>query len=139
MTAEVAILNRQAVAMAADSAVTVSGPGGPKIFNTVNKLFALSKYHPVGIMIYSSAEIMNTPVETVIKNYRRELNDKYFDTIDDYCKSFISYLTDNISIFPNESRIKHTESLFNHVMIDIWQSINYYLNENYQGWGIPTG
>lgn len=37
MTAEVAILNREAVAIAADSAVTIGGLGS-KIYNTANKL-----------------------------------------------------------------------------------------------------
>src|SRR5688500_10039583 len=44
ITAEVAILNKSAVALAADSAVTIGGgSGNPKIFNTVNKVFTLSK------------------------------------------------------------------------------------------------
>jgi hypothetical protein len=42
MTAEVAVMNKMAVALAADSAVTVSHSGGFKIYNTVNKLFMLS-------------------------------------------------------------------------------------------------
>jgi hypothetical protein len=48
MTAEIAIMNKTAVALAADSAVTIEQDKGQKIFNTVNKLFTLSKYHPVG-------------------------------------------------------------------------------------------
>ncbi len=50
MTAIVGILNKQAVAVAADSAVTVGG--GTKIYNTANKIFNLSKGCPVGIAIY---------------------------------------------------------------------------------------
>jgi hypothetical protein len=73
MTAVVGILNKQAVAIAADSAVTISGANGRKIFNKANKVFTLSKYHPVGVMIYNSASFMETPWETVIKMYRRQL------------------------------------------------------------------
>ena len=51
MTAEIAILNREAVALAADSAVTMIGSSGEKIFTSANKLFTLSKYHPVGIIV----------------------------------------------------------------------------------------
>ena len=51
MTAEVVILNREAVAVAADSAVTVTGRG-PKVYNTANKLFSLSAVEPVAVMIY---------------------------------------------------------------------------------------
>jgi hypothetical protein len=47
MTAEIAIV---AVALAADSAVTLRDPNNSKICNTANKLFMLSKFEPVGIM-----------------------------------------------------------------------------------------
>ncbi len=40
MTAEVAVMNTMAVALAADSAVTI---GKGKIYNTANKLFELSR------------------------------------------------------------------------------------------------
>jgi hypothetical protein len=58
MTAEVAILNTHGIALAADSAVTISVGDEKKVYNTANKLFALSKYHPVGIMIYNNATYM---------------------------------------------------------------------------------
>ena len=58
MTAEIVIMNKSAVALAADSAVTVGCERGEKIYNTINKLFMLSKYHPVGIMVYGSAGLI---------------------------------------------------------------------------------
>jgi len=67
MTAEIAILNCEAIALAADSAVTMIGTSGEKIFTSANKLFTLSKYHPVGIMIYGNALFMGVPWETIIK------------------------------------------------------------------------
>ena len=76
MTAVVGILNKQAVALAADSAVTIGGTNGRKIFNKANKVFTLSKRHPVGIMIYNSASFMLTPWETIIKVYRKQLGKK---------------------------------------------------------------
>jgi hypothetical protein len=71
MTAVVGILNKQAVAIAADSAVTIEGNNGRKIFNKANKVFTLSKYHPVAIMIHNSASFMTTPWEVIIKIYCR--------------------------------------------------------------------
>jgi len=49
MITEIAIMNKTAVALAADSAIKIEQDKGNKIFNTVNKLFALSKYQPVDI------------------------------------------------------------------------------------------
>ena len=92
MTAVVGILNKQAVAIAADSAVTIGGNGGRKIFNKANKLFTLSKEHPIGIMIYNSASFTGTPWETIIKVYRRQLANKSFRTVKEYEEDFIEFI-----------------------------------------------
>ena len=64
MTAEVAVLNKSAVALAADSAMTVTVARARKTYPT-NKLFALTKHHPIGIMIYNNAQFMDIPWETI--------------------------------------------------------------------------
>lgn len=69
MTAEVAVLNKHGVALAADSAVTVAGR---KTYNSANKLFSLSASDPVGVMVYNSAEIDSVPWETILKEFRRK-------------------------------------------------------------------
>jgi hypothetical protein len=92
MTAVIGILNKSAAAIATDSAVTVTGPRGPKIFNRANKIFRISKTHPIGLMLYNQGEFMGTPWEPVIKQYRRELGDKAFDTLEEYKSDFIQFL-----------------------------------------------
>lgn len=89
MTTEVAVMNRSAISLAADSAVTI---GGEKVYNTVNKLFMLSKHHPVGVMIYGNADVNSIPWETLIKVYRKNLNDRCFPTLSEYAQDFISFL-----------------------------------------------
>lgn len=85
MTAEIAILNKSAVALAADSAVSI---GQKKIYNTANKIFTLSKYHPVGIMIYNVADFMGVPWATIIKMYRANLGRKKMDFVKNYAEDF---------------------------------------------------
>lgn len=92
MTAEIGVLNKQAIALAADSAVTIRGGHGQKIYNHANKLFMLSKCHPIGIMIYGNAELTGVPWETIIKMYRESSADKCFDYLDDYCRDFLDFL-----------------------------------------------
>src|SRR4051812_47303083 len=103
MTAEVAVMNRIGVALAADSAVTV-GRDARKIYTSVDKLFQLSAAAPVGVMIYGNASFCGIPWETIIKTYRRDLGTKRFDTIKQYAESFLSYLTHNINLFPLPSQ-----------------------------------
>jgi hypothetical protein len=95
VTAEIVVMNRTAVAMAADSAATLRLGQGQKIFNTVNKLFSLSKSHPVGIMVYGDATIMGLPWETVIKVYRRELGQRSFSKLQEFAEDFVKYLDGN--------------------------------------------
>jgi hypothetical protein len=109
MTAEIAILNRNAVALAADSAVTLRLPGGQKIYNTVNKLFMLSKYRPVGVMVYGSADLMSVPWETIIKMYRSELGAKEFDHLEDYARDFIGFFERENLLFPSEVQAEYVE------------------------------
>ncbi len=92
MTAVVGVLNKHAVAIAADSAVTIGNSNGKKIFNKANKVFTLSKYHPVGIMLYNSADLMGTPWETIIKMYRAQLEDRYFKSVESYKDDFVEYI-----------------------------------------------
>ena len=99
MTAEVAVMNRQAIALAADSAVTFGAEREQKIFTSASKIFTLSKYQPVGVMIYGSASLMGVPWETIIKIYRNKLGQKTFKTIGDYAKDFLSFLTEGKQLF----------------------------------------
>jgi hypothetical protein len=99
MTAEVAVLNRNAVALAADSAVTLRLPEGTKIYRT-NKLFALSKYQPVAIMLYGSADFLDVPWETIIKTYRTRLGQRTFSTVADYGDDLLNFVEANSSFFP---------------------------------------
>ena len=90
MTAEIALLNKSAVALAADSAMTVQGTG--KIYPS-NKLFALTKWHPIGIMIYANAEFMGVPWETIIKMYRQSIGRTAKTTVQEYLIDFLTYIS----------------------------------------------
>jgi hypothetical protein len=100
MTAEVAVINKMGVALAADSAVTAVKGQGTKIYNTANKLFRLSEINPVGIMIFGSSELMGIPWETIIKHYTKKLGDQQFNTLEEYADQFITSLDNGSPLFP---------------------------------------
>ncbi len=100
VTTEVAVMNQCGVALAADSAVTLRGNRGPKIFSSADKIFALSIYEPVGIMVYGAATILNVPWETIIKVYRKQLGTRAFPALEDYAADFIRFLETNELLFP---------------------------------------
>lgn len=125
MTAEVVALNKQCVALAADSAVTISQGAGSniKVFNTTNKLFALSRFRPVGIMVYSSAEIMGVPVETVIKEFRHRQQDKKYAHLEEYKKEFESFLATDDIIFSVDARNATLARIADSVVHEIYDNI----------------
>lgn len=88
MTAEIGILNRRGVALAADSAVTI---GQRMTLNNATKVFTLDSSHYIGIMTYGNAEFMEIPWEVIIKSYRENLANNTFNTIEEYANSIIDY------------------------------------------------
>lgn len=121
MTAEIGILNTTGVALAADSAVTV---GSSKVFNTADKLFSLSKHHPVGVMFYGNASFMGVPWETVIKIYRKRLGALTFPTLEEYCDDFFEFLKEDSRFYDKEYERKLIATKFNQFFEELLDNIN---------------
>ncbi|GHU88834.1 hypothetical protein FACS189476_06640 [Spirochaetia bacterium] len=94
MTAEVAVLNSLGVAIAADSAVTIDVGDARKTYYTQQKIFSLTKKHSVGIMIYSDSEFMQINWEIIINEFSKAVGDRVFDTLEEYAKYFLTFLSD---------------------------------------------
>ncbi|HHT48082.1 MAG TPA: hypothetical protein GXZ98_02145 [Firmicutes bacterium] len=110
MTAEIAVMNKRAIALAADSTVTVGERA--KFYNSANKLFMLSKYEPVGIMIYNNAEFMGVPWETLIKEYREYLGKACKDKLEEYADNFFMFLYSRLELF-TEYEERYFEAVVN--------------------------
>jgi hypothetical protein len=91
MTAEIAILNKDAVALAADSAVTISaGQREEKTFDSADKLFELCRHNPIGVMVYNGLSFAETPLQLLFKRFRGECG--CFASVKDAANSFLEYL-----------------------------------------------
>lgn len=97
MSAGICIMNKNAIALAADSAVTIGDHVA--IHNSANKLFALSKVEPVGMIIYANSNFMQVPMEIIIKQYKQEHGLDSFKILKDYTFSFIKYIENNSKLF----------------------------------------
>ena len=97
MSAGICILNRNAIAMAADSAVTVGDHAA--IHNSANKLFSLSRTAPVGVIVYANAALMTVPIEIIIKQYKAQLCDQVFAHLEDYVNDFIKHLQEKAHFY----------------------------------------
>ena len=124
MTAEIAVMNKSAVALAADSAATLETQRVHKIY-MVNKLFALSKYHSVGMMIYGKPQLLGVPWETVIEMYRRHLGTKNFGTLIEYSQDLISFIESANDLFPEKVQKNFFQESLALFYTIIYQGLNF--------------
>ncbi len=122
MTAEVAIANKQAVALAADSAVSI-GPSADKIYSSALKIFQLVEGAPVGVMVSGAAEFLGIPWETIIKAYRRKTRRDQFPKLIDYRDNFLEFISTNDHLFPNDLQNRYVEKLITSYFSHVFQLI----------------
>lgn len=108
MTSEICIMNKHAAVLAADSAVTTTEWDGERqrtrYFKGANKIFQISNSAPIGLMIYGGSELHGVPWEILVKNYRKKLSNKDFDTSKEYAEDFFCYVRDNEDFFPSSRK-----------------------------------
>ena len=92
-------MNRIGVALAADSAVDTGVGESSKIRESGLKLFMLSKYRPVAVMVYNSSLLLGVPWETIIKLFRQEFGSQQLDTVSEYAEALIGYVERNTARF----------------------------------------
>lgn len=92
MTAEVAVINRSGIALAADSAVTI---GQERVWKYTNKIFPLSPHNDMAIMIYGTGDFQRLPWEVVIRAFRKEKCCLPFATISECKSAFRDFLLDS--------------------------------------------
>jgi len=124
MTAEIVIMNKEAVVLAADSAVTLQRAYLTKVSVSANKMFQMSVNSPVGIMLFGNALFMGLPWETVIKSYRASRAGKRFNSVRQYGKDFIEYLKNNELEFEAEAEERYLEAFVESVLKDIQERID---------------
>ena len=100
MTSEIAVMNQRAVALAADSAVTLIDGGTVVVRNDQRKLYNLVEGHPVGVMFFGVADIMGHPWEHLIEHYQKKVKPKEFARLGEYAQSFTSMLDNLNEFFP---------------------------------------
>ena len=133
MTAEIGILNRNGIALAADSAVTITQGGKLKVLNTANKLFNLSLTEPIGIMIYGNGSYISTPWDIIIKEYRKKRGIEKFDTLKEYADDFFDFLFDFEVVNTEKNQLNLVNVLFTERFDIILNKVNKILYERYEG------
>src|ERR1700744_3856166 len=102
MTSEIAVMNQRAVALAADSAVTLIDGGTVVVRNDQRKLYNLVGGQPVGIMFFGVADMMGHPWEHLIEHYQKVSKTGALPQVRGYATSFTAMLDNLEEFFPKE-------------------------------------
>ena len=124
MTSEVVVMNRAGVALAADSAVTVEMGDSQRVRHSALKLFTLSKYRPVGVMVYNNASLLGVPMETIIKLFRRQLGKKAYGTLREYGEALVQFLDGNGTLFPNDVQDRYFLQAVETEYLRVWEELS---------------
>jgi hypothetical protein len=95
-------MNQRAVALAADSAVTLIDGGAVVVRNDQRKLFNLADGLPVGLMFFGVADMMGHPWEQLIEHFQKKAKPGTLPRIRDYAAKFTGMLDNLEEFFPRE-------------------------------------
>jgi len=102
MTSEIAVMNQRAVALAADSAVTLIDGGTVVVRNDQRKLYNLVGGQPIGIMFFGVADMMGHPWEHLIEHYQKTSKGGAPAHTRDHALGFTRMLDNLEEFFPKE-------------------------------------
>lgn len=124
MTSEVVIMNKRAVALAADSAITITGFSATKTRTTAEKIFSFSNKKSIGFMIYGSADLNDVPWELIINKFCKENKDKNFDKVKNISDKFIDFIKNDNELLGLDCQDFNTKIMIRDFCINVANMIN---------------
>lgn len=122
MTTVVGILNKEGVAIAADSAVTRKNRGTEKYTKNGNKMIRLCESVPISVMLTGNTDFLGNPWEVIVRRYRSERGKIKHSTVKDAADDFFEFLSACKCFWDKEKENMHVkracDSFFNLIMTD---------------------
>ena len=114
MTAQIAVMNKKAVALASDSANTLIMSNRKKrVMLTFDseKIIPLKKPHTLAVMLYGHMKVFGKDWHSMIRRYLRNVPKRRKKYVEDYCETFILFLEKNIRFFPMKKQQDYFKEL----------------------------
>jgi hypothetical protein len=125
MTSEIAVMNQRAVALAADSAVTLIDGGVVVVRNDQRKLFKLANGLPIGLMFFGVADMMGHPWEHLIEHFQKKAKPGPLPHVGDYAAKFAGMLDNLEEFFPRDRQKDDYKRLLASVFRYVFQLAQY--------------
>ena len=118
MSVGVCIINRNGIALAADSAGTYTG--NKMFYNSMNKVFSLSRKYVYGAITYGATTIYNVSIDQVLKEFRTYLDSR--EHISDFFEIlplFEVFINQNSSYYKFDlAEANHCNGLIKDLVVD---------------------
>lgn len=118
MSVGVCIINRNGIALAADSAGTYTG--NKMFYNSMNKVFSLSRKYVYGAITYGATTIYNVSIDQVLKEFRTYLDSR--DNISDFFEIlplFEAFINQNSTYYKFDlAEANHCNGLIKDLVVD---------------------
>ena len=118
MRVGVCIINRNGIALAADSAGTYTG--NKMFYNSMNKVFSLSRKYVYGAITYGATTIYNVSIDQVLKEFRTYLDSR--EHISDFFEIlplFEAFINQNSSYYKFDlAEANHCNGLIKDLVVD---------------------
>lgn len=109
MTSEVMIMNRNAVVLAADSAVTYGGGPQPVVTLEAEKILKLSS--SIAVMVYSRGDVLGRSWSHIAHAFLRDNGGREFDSVSACAEAFFAFMDRNRRLFPEAEELDEFEAL----------------------------
>jgi hypothetical protein len=91
MTTEVLVMNASAVAMAADTAVSIPYGTGTKTYTRARKLLSMHETQPVAVMVWDAPGHLSLPWEVIVGEFRKK-HPAVLNELDQYVEAFFDFV-----------------------------------------------
>ena len=128
MTTCIAVMNRTAVALSADSTVSIPYGSGTKHFQGVSKVLAAHVKDPVGVMVYGTPHFAGLPWEIVIEEFRQQHRTSQ-PHVKDHTRLFFKFLEQQLGTWAEQPvQDEFADSLFMPLLTSIAREWNQKVN-----------
>lgn len=117
MTSEVMIMNRQAVVLAADSAVTYGGGPDPVVTLEAEKILRLGP--SMAVMVYSRGDVLGRSWSQIAHAFTKRHGDTDFASVDDCARAFFQFMDRNRALFPEAEEMEEFAHLMRAAFITV--------------------
>jgi hypothetical protein len=111
------IMNRQAVVLAADSAVTYGGGQSPVVTLEAEKILELSD--TIAVMVYSRGDVLGRSWSQIAHAFRKEVPKQDYSSVSECAEAFFAFLDNNRKLFPESEEMEEFEDLMRAALLTV--------------------